>query len=868
MSATAIVPVVSDAKHPEGWLRAHRRLLIMLVPALLAALALAVLHRELGAYHITDIVRRIGVLPSSSVVIAILLTALDYCALVGCDLLALRYVQRRLPLRRVGLASAVGYGVSHMLSYSALTGGSVRYRFWSAWGLSAPEIAQGVGFLVLTNMLGVIATSGVALALQAGTLPLPVALSTDALRALGIGLLVLVLVYIALNVVVRRPVRIAGRQVRPPGPALAMAQVAISTVDWALAGAVFYALLRPAPGLSFPLFLGGFLLAQAVGILSYVPGGIGVFDIVIVLLLRPYVAAADAIGALVAYRGIYYFLPFAAAVVTLGTYEIRHRQGRAWKIVTATRRSISALAPDLLSGATFLAGVILLASGAMPAVQSRLGWLDAVLPLGVIEFSHFIGSLAGVGLLILALGLRRRLDAAYHLTVVALLVGGVASLLKGADWEEASILAGVLAVLVPSRRLFYRRAAMTSEPWSLGSGLAVAAVLGGSIWLGFFAHQHLAYSRDLWWDFTLHGDAPRFLRASVGAIGLAVALGLSRLFRPARPRLSPPNGEEIERAARVAHESGRADTNLATLGDKTLLFGESGGLLMYAVSGRSWVSFGDPIGSPEEQTELAWRLKEMADRHGGTPVFYEVGSAHLPIYLELGLSLFKIGEEARVPLENFSLEGSERRGMRRALGMVERKGGAFEIVSPHEVRALLPELQRVSNAWLASKHTREKGFSLGYFDETYLSRFPVAVVRREGRVVAFANVWLAPARGEISVDLMRHETDAPNGVMEFLFVHLMLWGKGQGYRWFNMGMAPLSGFQRHALAPLWSRTGALLYRHAEHFYNFQGLRQYKGKFDPVWEPKYVACQGGLALPRVLLNLAVLISGGLRGVIAK
>jgi phosphatidylglycerol lysyltransferase len=868
MSATAIVPVASEAKLREGWVRAHRRWLIVLVPALLAALALAVLHRELGAYNLRDIARRIGTLPSSSVIIALLLTALDYCALVVCDLLALRYAQRRLPLRRVALASSVGYGVSHLLSYTALTGGSVRYRFWSAWGLRAPEIAQGVGFLVVTNLLGVIATSGVALAIQAGTLTLPVALSTNLLRALGIGLLLLILAYVAWNIVVRRPLRMAGRTLRPPGPALAMAQVGISTVDWALAGAVLYALLPPAQGLSFPLFLGGFLLAQGIGILSYVPGGIGVFDTVIILLLRPYISAADALGALVAYRGIYYFLPFAAATTTLAAYEIRHRQGRVWRIVTAARRSLSALAPDLLSGATFLAGVILLVSGAMPAMESRLGWLNAILPLGIIELSHFIGSLTGVGLLILALGLRRRLDVAYHLTVVALVAGMVASLLKGADWEEAIILAGVLAVLVPSHQHFYRRASLTSEPWSLGWTLAIAAVLGGTVWLGFFAHRHLGYSQEAWWTFTLQGDAPRFLRASVGAIGLAVALGLSRLFRPARPVHSPPSGEEIERAARVARESGRADTNLATLGDKALLFAESGGLLMYAVSGRSWVSFGDPIGSPQQQTELAWRLKEMADRHGGRPVFYEVGSAHLPIYLELGLSLFKIGEEARVPLENFSLEGSDRRGMRRALARVEREGGVFEIVPPHEVKALLPELERVSDGWLTSKHTREKRFSLGFFDETYLSRFPIALVRREGRVVAFANVWLAPAREEMSVDLMRHESDAPHGVMEFLFIHLMLWGKEQGYRWFNMGMAPLSGFQRRALAPLWSRIGALLYRHGEHFYNFQGLRQYKGKFDPLWEPKYVACQGGLALPRVLLNLAALISGGLRGVIAK
>ena len=459
MSATAIVPVASDPTLRRSWLRAHRRWLVALVPALLVTLAVAVLHRELGAYRVADVARRIGTLPWSSVLMAIVLTALDYCALIVCDMLALRCAERRLPLRRVALASSVGYGVSHLLSYSTLTGGSIRYRFWSAWGLTAPEIARGVGFLVLTNLLGLIATSGVALSTRTGTLPLPLALSIDALRAIGIGLLLLVVAYVAWNIT-RRPLRIAGRTLRPPGPALAMSQVAISSVDWVLASAVLYVLLAPAQGLSFALFLGAFLLAQAIGILSYVPGGIGVFDSVIILLLRPYVSAADALGALVAYRGIYYFLPFAAAVTTLATWEIRHRQGRLWRIITATQRAVCALAPDLLSAATFLAGAVLLVSGATPAIQSRLGWLNTVLPLGLIEVSHFIGSLAGVGLLFLAIGLRRRLDVAYHLSVVALAVGAVALLLKGGDWEEACLLGAVLAVLVPSRRHFYRSASL------------------------------------------------------------------------------------------------------------------------------------------------------------------------------------------------------------------------------------------------------------------------------------------------------------------------------------------------------------------------------------------------------------------------
>ena len=115
---------------------------------------------------------------------------------------------------------------------------------------------------------------------------------------------------------------------------------------------------------------------------------------------------------------------------------------------------------------------------------------------------------------------------------------------------------------------------------------------------------------------------------------------------------------------------------------------------------------------------------------------------------------------------------------------------------------------------------------------------------------------------------MRHLPEAPNGIMDYLFLHLMLWGKNEGYRWFNLGMAPFSGMEARALAPLWNRLGAFLFRHGEHFYNFQGLRQYKQKFDPEWEPRYLVSPGGRALPVILTNIAALISGGIKGVVAK
>ncbi|HEX4622744.1 MAG TPA: phosphatidylglycerol lysyltransferase domain-containing protein, partial [Myxococcaceae bacterium] len=327
---------------------------------------------------------------------------------------------------------------------------------------------------------------------------------------------------------------------------------------------------------------------------------------------------------------------------------------------------------------------------------------------------------------------------------------------------------------------------------------------------------------------------------------------------------------EVEQARPLCESATDTVAYLALLADKQLLFNDKkSAFIMYAAEGRSWVSLRDPIGSEEDSEELIWRFRELSDRHGGWTVFYQVDAAKLHLYLELGLSFFKLGEEARVRLDGFSLDGSSRKGLRYVQRKLEKEGYSFSVLAPEEVARAMPELKAISDAWLKEKNTREKGFSLGYFDEGYLKHFPHAVVRnKEGKLAAFANLWPGGGKEELSIDLMRYLPDFSNGVMDYLFTHLMLWGKQQGYRWFNLGMAPLSGLEDRQLAPLWNRVGARLFRLGENFYNFQGLRQYKEKFDPQWQPKYLACPGGIALPTILTNVVSLVSRGLRGAISK
>ena len=177
---------------------------------------------------------------------------------------------------------------------------------------------------------------------------------------------------------------------------------------------------------------------------------------------------------------------------------------------------------------------------------------------------------------------------------------------------------------------------------------------------------------------------------------------------------------------------------------------------------------------------------------------------------------------------------------------------------------VLPQLRAVSDHWLGHK-TAEKGFSLGFFNEQYLLRYPIAVIERDGRILAFANVWSSVNKHELSVDLMRYDDLAPKGVMESLFMHLMVWGRAEGYKWFSLGMAPMSGFEHSPVAPLSNRAGAFLYDHGEGVYHYKGLRLFKQKFNPIWEPQYLAYPAGFGLPRALADITALIAGGYRHV---
>ena len=827
-----------------------------------------VLHREIAHLHLRDVFNELREIPATDIAAALFITALSYWTLSFYDLLALRYLRKTMPYARMVFTSFIAYAFGHNLGLAAFTGAAIRLRLYASAGLTAIDVVTVQGFCSLTSGLGLATLGGLSMLLEPQQLHSAVHLPLWWTRIVGTALLGAVAAYAVCSIFVRRPLEIRGWQLRFPRPSIAFPQIALGLLDLSIASAVLYVLLPDEANVSYLAFLGAYAAAVTAGIISHVPGGIGVFETVIILAI-PQVPASALLGSMLVYRAVYYLVPLAVAALLFGAKEIEARRSSIARAHELMSLYLAPVVPQVAGTLIFVSGVVLLISGATPAMDARLSTLYRVLPLAVLEVSHMAGSAIGVALIVLARALFRRVQVAYHISFWLLVAGIVASLLKGLDFEEAIILAVVLAVLTLGKRAFYRPTSILEERFTPAWAVSVAGVIAAAIWILMLAYRHVEYSHDLWWTFAFDANAPRALRATVIVVLVATTFLLLNLLQPARPEPAVANDEDLERARKIINQADLTIANAALSGDKRLLFNDTGdAFVMYQVNGRSWIALGDPVGPRAKVEDLLWRFRELSDRHGGRMVFYQARGEKLPLYVDLGLVALKIGEEARVPLQDFSLEGPVRAELRQAQRRAKRGGASFEIVPPDQVAPLLPALRKISDAWLADKSTAEKRFSVGAFTERYVCNFPIALVRTEGTPSAFANLWPSGTRDELSIDLMRFGPDAPPGAMDFLFIELMLWARTQGFRWFNLGMAPLAGLERHPLAPAWHRVGNFVFRHGEHFYNFDGLRRYKAKFDPVWEPRYLVAPGGVALPRILIDVSVLIAGGMKELFAR
>lgn len=825
------------------------------------ALAWTATSHLLAEVSYNDLSRALSVTPAMAILAAIALTALSFAALTVYDITALALIGRKLPTPIVALASFCAYAVGNTVGFGPLTAGAIRYRFYTPLGVEPDELARIVALVTATFGLGVMGVAGIGLmASDLSKLPLP-----DVVGRVAGALLVMGLAGLWFAAGSGRSLTIAGRTINLPSRRALTQQFLAAIIDISAAAAVLWVLL-PADTIGLPAFIAIYAVAIGVGVLSHVPAGLGVFEAIIMSALAGLADPDALLAALLLYRLIYHLLPLALSVLVVVGAEA-HRTARN-PTTAALLRTMTRLAPAVLGAFTLVVGAIQIFSGMTPLSEASLD-AGVPLPLPVIEGAHFLSSVLGVWFLFIARGLVHRLDGAWLAAMLLLPIAILLALLKPFALGEAVLLLILLAALATSRVEFSRHASLMHGILTIRWLTAIGVLVATAIALLLFVYKDVDYATRLWWQFELSDSAPRSLRAMLGVVLAGGFIAAWSLLRPAATASSLPSADDLARAEAIAASQPRAEARLVTLGDKSLLFSDDGlAFIMYARQGRSWVCLSDPIGPRESWPALIWQFVEMAHMAGGRAAFYQVAADNLSHYADAGLRAYKLGEEARVNLQSFDLKGPKRGNQRNALNRASREGSEFAILPPGAALAHMDELSAISQGWLAEHNVREKRFSLGAFRPDYIASQPVAVIRRDGRIIAFASLLLTDEKVEASIDLMRF-SGAPAGTMEILILRLIQHFQAEGYQWFCLGMAPLSGLpETGAAGPLWYHVGRSVFENGEKFYNFSGLRAFKSKFGPEWRPRYLALSGGADPILTLADIAVLISGGIKGVIGR
>jgi phosphatidylglycerol lysyltransferase len=847
-----------------------------LVPLAFLALTGWLVWQQVGSFDLPGMQRTLLEVPTLPA-IGIALLAIFAVAFTGLvDALIGRWLGLKLTLRDYLRFAFVANSLSNTLNLSGAMGSGLRLMFLSAQRVTLSRTAALIGMQVLSLLLGL--SLLVSLTLITSALPIT---SGTAQKAVAAAILILSALYLPLYFLLTSRRSLMGwlpKDMQLPTLRLKLELTAVSFVDWLLAALVLYACLylcgaHVKPG----LLLGAFTGASVLGLVSLVPGGLGVFDGLILLALTNAGHEQNSIvSGLILFRIAYYLLPlFLGLYLGSGTLARqlpgltrlgeRLRDHPVFGVIGLPASLIADLGMRLLAILTFAAGALQLVSAAMPSVYEHVAVVRTHMPILAVESSTWFSVLSGVLLLGLARGIDGRLRVAYGLAQWLLLISAALAITKGLHFGEALFSLGVALLLRTRKSAFNRRAMTLSSATTLGwyAGLLVCVVV-------FFAVGVAAVLGDDSFDLFYYGFGEHTSRLARGLTAALLGLAIYtfwQAFAVKRATLPLPDRVELERAREVYQNDGGGEfAHLTFMADKHLFWAaDRRAVVAYGAVRDRLVALGSPCG-PEAAVERAiLDFRQFADTQDRVPLFYEVLEPDLHLYHDLGFDLFKLGELAIIRLEEFTLAGKRWEDLRQAVNRSVKEQLSFELVTAPFDTALLVDVERVSDAWLADKGMREKSFSLGHFDADYLTWSPLALIRRAGELIAFANV-LPPygPNGTASVDLMRHVADVPRGTMDFLFAKVMQWAKDQGHELFSLGMAPLSRVGDNPYARINERLAALAFQYGNRFYNYQGLRRYKEKYDPEWTGAYLAYPRGLWVPGLLIDIAALVAGGYRG----
>jgi phosphatidylglycerol lysyltransferase len=621
---------------------------------------------------------------------------------------------------------------------------------------------------------------------------------------------------------------------------------------------------------SLEIAAGGYVIGTLFLMIAPLFQGIGIVEITMAIALeRLGVPTAEAFGATLLYRVGEVWIPLVVGIAI---------QIRAQEHLRRLPRNL----PALMTGATGLLSVL---SVMAPTIPARFNRIEDYAFFDPHDASRTFSLVAGALLIALSLALLRRRLVAWWCAVGLLGFLIVSHLFKRHD-QIVAVIAGVnLAVLLITRRRFRVRSDVPTMRRGVAlffGSLAFALAYGTlGFWLldrrefniNFSIGRSLEETLSLFFNFGVTDLDPHTRYADwfldsvsvVGAISLFAAL--VSLLRPVVWRRRTLPHERVEAEALINRYGCSALDEFKVSPDKIYFFGsDRRSVICYGVRGAVAVALGDPVAPDDAAFErVVTEFLDFCDANAWRAAFHQVGPEHLATYREADLDALKVGEDAIVDLTAWTMSGHAMKPFRAVVNRLAREGYTICHHDPPLPNPLLAEMREVSDAWLALPGRRERGFTLGQWDDAYVRRSPVFTLSSsDGRIVAFINLIRDGVPGEGTFDLMRHRPDAPNGSMDALLVRLAEHLRDQGYSRMSLGMVPFADVGTGEADPVLERGLRLLVERMERFFSYRGLRLYKEKFHPIWEPRYLIFQSGVALPQIALSIIQLTEGTTSG----
>lgn len=625
-----------------------------------------------------------------------------------------------------------------------------------------------------------------------------------------------------------------------------------------LAGVIhlYIAMLVLGAEASWKIALIGYVIATLILVISPFLRGIGAIEFSLTVILKHYgYSTAEALAITLMYRLFEFWLPVLAGI---GSFLLK-KGNMVLRIIPAF----------LLLGL----GLVNIISVLTPALSDRLQLVRAYLPADTIFISNYLVFIAGLSLIVTSAFLFKGFKNAWRFAIVLAVLSLVGNLAKAIDYEESLVALTVLFVLWFTRKQYYIKHSVRLQSFGIETAMLIlgSMIIYGVIGFYFLDKRHFGIEFHLTdsvkhtfynfilltvKDLTPHTKFAAFFLNTI-RIGGTVSIGLIfyTLLKPYFVNIEHDE-EEFASAKELVNELGSSPIDyFKTYDDKLFYFGvRRQGLVSFRTAGSFAVVLGQPVcANTNDEAVLIEEFEEFCVDSGLRPAYYRVDEERLPYFQAMGKRSLIIGQEAIIDLDKFTLEGKNKKSMRNGLNALEKKGFKTQIYHAPIKDGLLQKLELVSKEWLETTNREEIVFTQGMFDRKKLKEQTIITVENDDeQVFGFLNIIPDYAPSEATYDLIRKSAEAPGGINDALIVALINYCKENNYKYLNLGLAPLSGIEEAKDLP--EKTLKFAYEKLQQFRHYRGLRDFKEKFLPEWQNKYLIYETHydlISLPTIL-----------------